>query len=55
MGLEIAVGRQTIVTASQSIFTATVAVHQLLVDVERSFGVDYNCRFCRSRLLLADV
>lgn len=33
MGLEIAVGRQTIVTASQSIFTATAMVRQLLPDV----------------------
>lgn len=40
MGLEIAVGRQTIVTASQSIFTASGVVHQLLADAERSFGVD---------------
>jgi hypothetical protein len=36
MGLEIAVGRQTIVTASRSIFTAVGALHQLLADAERS-------------------
>lgn len=39
MGLEIAVGRQTIVTVSQSVFTAIV-VHQLLADVELLFRVD---------------
>lgn len=40
MGLEIAVGRQTIVTASQSVFTAIVVVHQLPSDVEWPFGID---------------
>lgn len=40
MGLEIAVGRQTIVTVSQSVFTAIVVVHQLLADVELLFQTD---------------
>lgn len=40
MGLEIAVGRQTIVTVSQSVFTAIVVVYQLLGDVEWPFGID---------------
>lgn len=42
MGLEIAVGRQTIVT-SQSVFTAIV-MHELLVDVKRSFKADCGCQ-----------
>lgn len=42
MGLEIAVGRQTIVTVSQSVFTAIVVVYQLLGDVEWPFGIDCN-------------
>lgn len=40
MGLEIAVGRQTIVTTSQSVFTAIVTVHELPVDVKRSFEIE---------------
>lgn len=40
MGLEIAVGRQTIVTTSQSVFSAIVVAHQLLVSWKRSFEVD---------------
>lgn len=44
MGLEIAVGRQTIVTTSRSVFTAIAVVSQLLVDVKRSFKVDRDCQ-----------
>jgi len=44
MGLEIVVGRQTIVTTSQSVFTAIVMVHQLLADVKRSFKVECDCQ-----------
>lgn len=44
MGLEIAVGRQTIVTTSQSVFTAIVVVRQLPVDIKRSFKVDCDYR-----------
>lgn len=51
MGLEIAVGRQTIVTTSHSVFTAIVVLHQLLVDVKRSFEVDCD----RGNLLLVDI
>jgi len=52
MGLEIVVGRQTIVTTSQSVFTAIVMVHQLLADVKRSFKVDCDCQ---RKLLLVDI